>query len=62
MPEGDLFRALAASRASVVTDHVETFTETSLRLRSSATLEADVVVSATGLVLAVGKVGLGVDG
>ena len=50
-PDADLFRAIREGRASVVTDHVETFTETGLRLRSGADLDADIVVTATGLVL-----------
>ncbi|MBB3045433.1 NAD(P)-binding protein [Nocardioides sp. LMS-CY] len=63
VPDGDLFRALRSGRASVVTDHVDTFTETGIRLRSGEELEADVVVSATGLTLkAMGGVELTVDG
>ena len=62
VPDGDLFRAIHAGRASVVTDHIATFTETGVTLRSGATLDADVIVSATGLVLAVGKIELNVDG
>jgi cation diffusion facilitator CzcD-associated flavoprotein CzcO len=48
-PDGDLFRAIRSGRASVVTDAIETFTETGIRLRSGAHLEADLVVTATGL-------------
>jgi cation diffusion facilitator CzcD-associated flavoprotein CzcO len=63
VPNGDLFRAISDGRAAVVTDHVETFTETGLRLRSGAELEADVVVTATGLnLLAFGGMRLSVDG
>jgi monooxygenase len=62
VPDGDLFRAIHAGRASVVTDHIATFTETGVTLRSGATLDADIIVSATGLVLAVGKIELNVDG
>jgi len=51
VPDADLFRAIRDGRASVVTDHVETFTETGLKLRSGGHLEADIVVTATGLVL-----------
>ena len=49
VPNGDLFRVLRRGEASIVTDHVETFTETGLRLRSGEELDADIVVSATGL-------------
>jgi monooxygenase len=50
-PNADIFRAIRSGRASVVTDHVETFTETGLRLKSGEHLDADVIVTATGLVL-----------
>jgi cation diffusion facilitator CzcD-associated flavoprotein CzcO len=63
VPDGDLFAAIRGGRASVVTDHIEEFTETGLRLESGAELEADIVVTATGLrLLALGGVGLAVDG
>ncbi len=62
-PNGDLFRALRTGSASVVTDHIETFTEKGLRLRSGAELEADLIVTATGLKLKfLGGLGLEVDG
>jgi monooxygenase len=51
VPDGDLFRAIRSGRASVVTDHIETFTERGIALRSGAELEADLVVTATGLQL-----------
>ncbi|HEY0647038.1 NAD(P)/FAD-dependent oxidoreductase [Phenylobacterium sp.] len=53
VPDADMFEEIRAGRASVVTDHIETFTETGIRLKSGQELEADVVVSATGLVLEV---------
>jgi cation diffusion facilitator CzcD-associated flavoprotein CzcO len=63
VPDGDLFAAIRDGRASVVTDRVETFTERGLRLASGAELEADVVVTATGLqLLALGGAQLVVDG
>ncbi len=49
VPDSDLFTAINAGQVSVVTDHIETFTERGLRLRSGGTLEADLVVTATGL-------------
>jgi cation diffusion facilitator CzcD-associated flavoprotein CzcO len=49
VPDADLFAALRSGRASVVTDQIESFTETGLRLRSGAQLDADLVVTATGL-------------
>jgi len=51
VPDADLFNALKQGRASVVTDHIETFTEKGLSLRSGQELEADIVVTATGLKL-----------
>jgi cation diffusion facilitator CzcD-associated flavoprotein CzcO len=48
-PDGDFFHAVRSGRASVVTDTIETFTETGIRLRSGAELPADIVVTATGL-------------
>ena len=63
VPDGDLFTAIGEGRASVVTDQIETFTETGIRLQSGAELEADIVVSATGLnLLAIGGMQLEVDG
>jgi cation diffusion facilitator CzcD-associated flavoprotein CzcO len=50
-PNADIFRAIREGRASVVTDHIEGFTETGLRLKSGGSLDADIVVTATGLVL-----------
>ncbi|HWS90033.1 MAG TPA: NAD(P)/FAD-dependent oxidoreductase [Pyrinomonadaceae bacterium] len=51
VPDADLFRSIREGRASVVTDHIETFTETGLLLKSGEKLDADIVVTATGLVL-----------
>lgn len=63
VPDADLFEAIRSGRASVVTDHIETFTETGIRLRSGRELEADVVVTATGLrVLFMSGIELTVDG
>jgi cation diffusion facilitator CzcD-associated flavoprotein CzcO len=63
VPDGDLFEALSSGRASVVTDRIDTFTETGIRLESGAELEADLVVTATGLNMTLlGGVKLAVDG
>ncbi len=63
VPDGDLFKALKSGRASIVTDHIDSFTETGLKLRSGATLDADLVVTATGLKLKfLGGLALEVDG
>jgi monooxygenase len=50
-PDADLFRVIREGRASVVTDSIETFTEDGLLLKSGQQLEADIIVTATGLVL-----------
>jgi monooxygenase len=61
-PDGDLFAAIGAGRASVVTDRIATFTETGLALASGAELEADMIVTATGLkMVPFGDIRLGVD-
>jgi monooxygenase len=63
VPDGDFFQAINKGRASVVTDHVESFTEAGVKLKSGATLDADIIVSATGLNLAMlGNAALYVDG
>jgi len=63
VPEGDLFAALRGGKASIVTDTIETFTETGVRVSSGEELEADVVVTATGFDLSVlGDVAFTVDG
>ncbi len=63
IPDGDLFEAIRDGRVSMVTDQIETFTETGLRLRSGAELEADLIVTATGLkLLPIGGISLTVDG
>jgi cation diffusion facilitator CzcD-associated flavoprotein CzcO len=62
-PDGDLFRALRNGHASIVTDRIETFTENGVRLASGTELEADVIVTATGLnLLVLGGMRLTVDG
>ena len=63
IPDGDLFAAISNGSASVVTDRIATFTENGLALESGAELEADVVVSATGLNLVpIAGIDLTVDG
>jgi cation diffusion facilitator CzcD-associated flavoprotein CzcO len=51
VPDADLFEAIKAGRASVVTDRIARFDATGIQLESGARLEADVVVTATGLEL-----------
>ena len=49
VPDSDLFRVIREGRASIVTDEIEEFTESGLLLKSGAKLEADIIVTATGL-------------
>jgi len=63
VPNADLFKAIRKGKASVVTDHIDSFTEKGLRLRSGQELEADIIVTATGLdLLALGGIEVVVDG
>ncbi len=63
VPNADLFRAIRRGDISVVTDHIERFTKTGIRLRSGELLKADIVITATGLeLLPAGGVTLNVDG
>ncbi|RDJ97454.1 flavin-containing monooxygenase [Cupriavidus lacunae] len=63
VPNGDLFKAIKSGRASVVTDRIDRFTASGIKLESGQELAADIVVTATGLnMLPFGKIQLSVDG
>jgi cation diffusion facilitator CzcD-associated flavoprotein CzcO len=63
VPDADLFRVLSNGSASIATGEIDTFTASSIRLKSGEELPADIVVSATGLrMLALGGIQLSVDG
>ncbi len=63
VPNGDLFKALRHGRASIVTDHIDRFDATGILLKSGEHLEADIIVTATGLnLLALGGLEFSVDG
>lgn len=63
VPDSDFFLALREQRASIVTDHIESFTPTGIKLKSGEHLEADIIVTATGLELvSLGGIALTVDG
>jgi cation diffusion facilitator CzcD-associated flavoprotein CzcO len=63
VPDADLFECIQAGRASVVTGHIETIAANGVVLKSGELLEADIIVTATGLVMqAFGGVALTVDG
>jgi monooxygenase len=62
-PDGDLFAAISSGRASVVTGLIATFTESGLRLESGEEIDADVIVTATGLnMVMLGDMAIEVDG
>jgi monooxygenase len=63
VPDGDLFKAISDGSASIITDRIDTFTEQGLRLESGTELQADLIVTATGLnMLALGGMEIAVDG
>jgi cation diffusion facilitator CzcD-associated flavoprotein CzcO len=63
IPDADLFKGVAAGRASVVTDEIERFDETGLLLKSGKRLAADIIVAATGFNISVlGDIEFVVDG
>ncbi|MAQ14684.1 MAG: FAD-containing monooxygenase EthA [Sandaracinus sp.] len=63
VPDGDLFDTIRAGKASVVTDHIDRFVPEGILLKSGEILEADIVITATGLQLQVlGGAGLSLDG
>jgi len=63
VPNGDLFAAIRSGTASVVTDHIDHVTRTGIRLASGEHLDADIIVTATGLQLVtLGEADIVVDG
>ncbi len=63
IPDGDLFRVLREGKASIATDHIERFTPKGLKLASGEEIEADIIITATGLDLQMfGGMALDVDG
>src|SRR5262245_8817713 len=63
VPNSDLFEAIRSGKASIVTDRIERFTETGIALASGRELDADIIVTATGLNLVVlGEMQFAVDG
>jgi monooxygenase len=63
VPDGDLFKAIREKRASVVTNEIDTFTKNGIRLKDGSELEADIIITATGLALQIlGGMQVSVDG
>jgi monooxygenase len=62
-PDADFFRVIKSGKADVVTDTIESFTEKGIRLRSGHELDADIIITATGLkLLLLGGITIAVDG
>ena len=63
VPDDDLFEAMKADRAAIVTGRIARFTETGVELETGETIAADIIVTATGLNLAVaGKIAISLEG
>jgi cation diffusion facilitator CzcD-associated flavoprotein CzcO len=63
VPDGDLFESLKTGKAAVVTDEIDSFTESGIKLRSGRELTGDIIVTATGLnLVALGNIQISVDG
>jgi cation diffusion facilitator CzcD-associated flavoprotein CzcO len=63
VPDADLFEAMNQGKASIVTDHIDSFDATGIKLKSGQHLDADVIVTATGLAMTfAGKIAVSVDG
>ena len=63
VPNADLFTAINSGKASVVTDTIATFTPTGIRLGSGEQLEADIIITATGLqMVTLGEMSFSIDG
>ena len=63
VPDSDLFDSIKSGKASIVTDHVDTFTTDGIKLKSGRMLEVDIIVTATGLkMLTGGSAAISVDG
>ena len=62
VPDDDLFEAMKAGKAAIVTDHIEAFEKNGIRLKSGDLLEADIIITATGLKLSIaGKIAVSVN-
>ena len=63
VPNGDLFKAIKNNKASIVTDQIDSFVEDGILLKSGKTLNADIIITATGLELQmIGGISMEIDG
>jgi len=63
VPEGDIFKGIASGKASIVTDEIDRFTKSGIRVKSGEVLEADIIITATGFNLSVlGDIDFSING
>jgi monooxygenase len=63
IPDSDMYQAISNGSAEIVTDHIDHFTPTGIKLKSGRELDADIIVTATGLnLVTLGKTAISVDG
>ncbi len=63
IPDSDMFKAISSGKAEVVTDHIDHFTRDGIQLKSGKHIDADIVITATGLnLVTLGKTALSIDG
>lgn len=63
VPNGDLFKSIRSGKVEIVTDHIASFTPTGIALQSGQEIEADIIVTATGLIMQLlGGMTLSIDG
>ncbi len=62
VPDGDIFKGITSGKATVVTDHIDRFTEKGIRLKSGEELAADIIITATGFNMSIlGDIAFSVD-
>ncbi len=63
IPDSNMFKAISSGKAEVVTDHIDHFTKAGIQLKSGKHIDADIVITATGLnLVTLGKTTLSIDG
>jgi len=63
IPDSDMFKAVSAGKAEVVTDHIDHFTKTGIQLKSGRHIDSDIIITATGLnLVTMGKTAISIDG
>ncbi len=63
IPDSDMFKAISQGKAEIVTDHIDHFTKTGIQLKSGKHIDADIIITATGLnLVTMGKTDISIDG